>query len=328
MFPEKRVLFLVAETPVHAGSGSELGIVDLPIQRERYTDFPKIEGSSLKGCLREAFSCIEGEIDVGQDKLPIKNLVDELFGPEGEEENYAGSVVVTDARILLFPVKSLKGVFAWVTSPMVLERLARDLSMAGLDSLVQQLGLDKAKDLKDTVPGGSEVTLSQGPGGEVVLEEFCFKVTPNNSTTELAKSLANNIFPEKNTALAFWREKLSKNLVVLSDDNFKGFVKFHTEVITRTKIDPQTGTVAEGALWTEEYLPQDTVLYSILMFTQPRFVEKSKRLQNLTNGKSPVEISRWVADVFCNGLPKVIQVGGNQTIGKGFLRTVIINKEG
>lgn len=44
MFLKFQPFFIIAETPVHAGSGSELGIVDLPIQRERPTAFPKIEG--------------------------------------------------------------------------------------------------------------------------------------------------------------------------------------------------------------------------------------------------------------------------------------------
>lgn len=54
MYRLVRPLFLICETPLHAGSGSDLGIVDLPIQRERHTGFPEIEGSSLKGALREA----------------------------------------------------------------------------------------------------------------------------------------------------------------------------------------------------------------------------------------------------------------------------------
>ena len=34
MFKQAKPLFLIVETPLHAGSGSDLGIVDLPIQRE------------------------------------------------------------------------------------------------------------------------------------------------------------------------------------------------------------------------------------------------------------------------------------------------------
>ena len=54
MYRKANPLFLICQTPLHAGSGSELGVVDLPIQRERHTGFPKIESSSLKGAIREA----------------------------------------------------------------------------------------------------------------------------------------------------------------------------------------------------------------------------------------------------------------------------------
>ena len=60
MFKCKHPLFLQCQTPLHAGSGSEIGLVDLPIQRERHTTFPKIEASSLKGALREAFEMCDG----------------------------------------------------------------------------------------------------------------------------------------------------------------------------------------------------------------------------------------------------------------------------
>ena len=49
MFKLAKMAMIVAHTPIHAGSGSETGIVDLPIQRERHTAYPKIEGSSMKG---------------------------------------------------------------------------------------------------------------------------------------------------------------------------------------------------------------------------------------------------------------------------------------
>ena len=47
-----RLLFLHAQTGLHPGSGTALGAVDLPIQRERYTQWPVIPGSTLKGILR------------------------------------------------------------------------------------------------------------------------------------------------------------------------------------------------------------------------------------------------------------------------------------
>src|SRR5260370_14967537 len=48
-----RLLFLHAQTGLHPGSGTALGTVDLPVQRERHTQWPTIPGSALKGILRD-----------------------------------------------------------------------------------------------------------------------------------------------------------------------------------------------------------------------------------------------------------------------------------
>ena len=48
------LLGLYAQTAMHPGSGTALGAVDLPVQRERHTQWPTIAGSALKGILRDA----------------------------------------------------------------------------------------------------------------------------------------------------------------------------------------------------------------------------------------------------------------------------------
>ena len=58
MFKDIHPFFLVCESALHVGSGHDLGFVDLPIQREKHTGFPKIESSGLKGCIREAFESL------------------------------------------------------------------------------------------------------------------------------------------------------------------------------------------------------------------------------------------------------------------------------
>ncbi|MEN3045275.1 MAG: type III-B CRISPR module RAMP protein Cmr4 [Candidatus Hydrothermales bacterium] len=344
MFKEKRVLFLIAETPVHAGSGSEIGIVDLPIQRERYSDFPKIESSGLKGCIREAFESANKKIELSnqdrkepqysafesanketedkgttvrpKNKIKYKkgnqdketDYVSLLFGPE-EEETHAGAVTITDARILLFPVKSLKGVFAWITCPLVLERFKRDLEMAE----IKNFNFPNFSNLQNTTPRASNLAISS----KIVLEEFTFEVREDEETTKLAEWLADKIFPAT-SSYQFWKEKLKKDLVILGDDDFKQFVKTSTETITRTRIDDVTGTVKSGALWTEEYLPQDTIMYSILMFTQPRV--ESDDQKGIFKRSTPEREAKRVAEFFEKGLPEIIQIGGSQTIGKGFMR--------
>src|SRR5262249_6039747 len=134
--PVARLLFLHAQTALHPGSGTALGTVDLPVQRERHTHWPTIPGSALKGILRDR--CREKARERHDGSRKRANEDDRelvaAFGPgkieAGESNSHAGALSVTDARILAFPVRSLRGVFAWVTCAGVLDRLRRDLKLA------------------------------------------------------------------------------------------------------------------------------------------------------------------------------------------------------
>jgi len=360
MFKKSKLFFIIAETPLHPGSGGEVtGLVDLPIQRERHTNFPKIEASGLKGCIREAFSSVV-ELNTSQKKYSLietektkkllerfptlKNIlqdekgeeikdkkgntlivynqaIDLIFGPEDTEEAHAGALAFTDARILLFPVKSLKGVFTWITCPMVLERFKEDLGLAKIIIEDDSLNVDFST-LVNTLPQQTNISIES----KVVLEEYTFDVKENKETSKIAKYLADKIFP--NDSYKFWREKLEKDLVILSDEDFEQFVTSSTEVITRTRIDDVTGTVdtKRGGLWTEEYLPQDTILYSIAM-TSPVKVEKNEA-KGIFKAETPDKEAKKVLQFFELGISEVIQIGGNQTIGKGIARIQILKQEG
>lgn len=291
MFKDKKIMFIIAESPLHPGSGSDTGIVDLPIQRERYTNYPKIESSSLKGSLREYFYKID------KDKTNI------VFGPE-ESGDYAGCVAFTEAKILFFPVKSLRGVFAWVTCPYVIERFKKDLKCSKIDSNF----LDNINISPLRVNTESKVLLDQNNQKKVTLEEFTFKeVTEDQDVDELAEYFS-DLFQDN-----YRQDKFKKSIVVLSDDDFEYFVTNSTEIITRTKINVYTGTVQTGALWTEEYLPENTIMYSLVMIGEPR-----GKNEDLKESSQVIE--------FLNKIDKeVIQIGGNQTIGKGLCKIILRN---
>lgn len=307
MFQLARPLFLTCETPLHAGSGDALGIVDLPIQRERHTSFPKIEASSLKGALRESF----------EEKLKKDNpQLLKAFGPEetGGDSISAGALGFTDARLLLFPVKSMKGVFAWITCPKVLRQFSSDLKLS--------VGLEVTG--VANISDGSAVPLSNSNslafGGHFVLEEYTFTrdngTAPQIKGAPIADWLSDNLF----IVDSFWHEKAKNDILILSDNDFKDFVNLSTEVITRTKIDNETGTVQRGALFTEEYLPAESVLYSLVL-ASPEFVnEKEKK-----NGTNRSEKADNILKFFTDNLNPVVQLGGNATLGKGLLRTTIVS---
>jgi CRISPR-associated protein Cmr4 len=132
MITDTTTLYLYVETPLHAGVGSGLSSIDLPIQRERTTQYPMIQGSGIKGKLRATAE------DAEKKKTFLQEDIDILFGPSTNTSNaknkttatsndHAGALIAGDARILLFPVRSLNGVFAYTTSYDVLSRFKRDV---------------------------------------------------------------------------------------------------------------------------------------------------------------------------------------------------------
>ena len=113
---------------------------------------------------------------------------------------------------------------------------------------------------------------------------------------------------------------------MLSNNDFRDFVTLSTEVIARIKIDQKTGTVQKGALWYEEYLPSDSILYSLVL-ASPIFQENdnNKGIFQLTEQEQSEnrDESEKVIEFLEDGLPSVIQLGGNATVGKGIVRTKI-----
>src|SRR5712692_6717045 len=111
-----QLTFVHALSSLHAGTGQGVGVIDLPIAREKATGIPFLPGSSLKGSLRA--------------RCNTKECID-VFGPEtsgiATDNNQASAAQFSDQRLLLLPVRSLAGTFAWVTSPYVLRRFVRDL---------------------------------------------------------------------------------------------------------------------------------------------------------------------------------------------------------
>lgn len=292
MFEVAAILYLYVETPLHAGAGSSLGNVDLPIQRERTTQYPMIQGSGIKGPLRSL--------------ARQKQLADweVIFGPEtNNASDFAGALSVGDARILLFPVRSLTDVFVYTTSPDVLARYQRDATRRGPVISMPKLEQVTAPTALLT-PGGSNTH-----GDTLVLEEFSFTSKQSDVLHAIATSLAGQIFPDE-TKDAYWREKLQRSLVLLPADDFRDFTLYATEVVTRVRLDAQTKTVETGALWTEEHLPAETVLYAPLFATAARkdgatlsAREVLARVQSLISSDSAY-----------------LQLGGDETVGHGLVR--------
>ncbi|MCS7219859.1 MAG: type III-B CRISPR module RAMP protein Cmr4 [Anaerolineae bacterium] len=305
MFEASSMMFIYVETPLHAGTGRGLGGVDLPIQRERVTGYPIVQASSLKGRLRAEGRKKSKESPTEEERkqgwLSTAEF-EAIFGPETERASeHAGALSPGDAKILLFPVRSLAGVFAWTTSCDVLARFLRDTEIVGLRP---EWNVPPEPASGEVLIFGTELLARDG----VVLEEFTFSHQQSDEIQEIVQNigkwLAQNALPEGDE-YRYWREALPNRLAILPRDAFRDFTVFSTEVITRVRLEPETKTVAEGALWTEEHLPVDTLLYAPLMATP-------------TRAKNGIQLSgaEVLARVSSLGLTRTV-LGGDETVGRG-----------
>ncbi|MEM3933129.1 MAG: type III-B CRISPR module RAMP protein Cmr4 [Thermoplasmata archaeon] len=286
MYEKNMMVSIYVETPMHPGSGAVINSpVDLPIQRERHTDYPIIQGSTLKGVLR---SCAE---NVGFSEDDVKRI----FGPEKGEEG-AGAIAVTDGKILAFPVRTLAGAFGWVTCPTVLSRFQRDLINAGFEAKWDIP--EVPSDTSAIVPKNSGVKIENF----VYIEDFRLSIDDSKNISNIVDAIQ-LLLPEGDVYKLI-RDKLAKDLIVISDEVFKYLVKYATEITPRIKIDPQTGKAAEGALFYEEYLPADTLMYALILLTKRVKNDDVTKLLNFKN--------------------KVIQIGGNETVGRGFAKIRVV----
>jgi len=360
----KRIIFFKAISPVHMGAGQGLEHIDLPIQREVHTKFPIFYASGIKGAFRQyALEKAYGELignetikeavkeilnllvkaeesqqiverfitlslldkwvegfpekensdeietyknelkidiqgkllkllelkeeDIEEDKidkyltkiveeiLKITKILAHIFG----SQNKRGAITFSDGMILFFPVKSLKGVFAYTTSPLVLERFKQFLK----------------REFPIRRPSQGNIYASENlafQDSKVVLEEFEF-----NQIGNCLDVLENIKIPCE------LENQIKERFAIVDDDTFTYFVENFTEVVTRIKINPETGTVNQGSLWTEEYLPAESVMYSLYFENKPLSEEHLKYLPK--NGE-------------------LINIGGDQTVGKGFVKLHIV----
>jgi len=278
-------------TPLHIGAGQGLGHVDLPIVREAHTNFPYLPGTSLKGALRnleinqvarargERPSQVEERLKSDQKEEDILRLA-KIFGVAGEgaeegKEVGAGKVLFSDAFIVLFPAKSAKGIFSLTTCPYAINRF---FELLGIDQRVKDVPEGKVRVL-NTKDNKNLIN-----NNKLLLEEFVFEAEESEELKKFVELVG-----------TFVGEENKRRIVCVNDTDFKDFVSNYTEVQTHIKIDLNTGTVKEGALWTEEYVPAESVFAFSLVFLEEIDFTPPPTFHlggDITTGKGFVKVQR------------------------------------
>ena len=282
----KQILYLYAETPMHVGTGVGLGAVDMPIQREKHTGYPVVQASGVKGALRDTAELQWRDSDEGN------ALINTIFGSDSNGSNitHAGAMSPSDARILLFPVRALNGVFVWITSPTVLERFKRETGASG------------DLEVPEIAENGTALVSSEAlhNNRQIMIEEFTYSAEVSPLARDWADYFAREALPAANDN--FWKDRLRSHFVILSDNEFRDFVRYSTDIVTRIHIDDVKKTVKDGQLFTQELLPADSLMYSFVHITDSRDgrIDAQEVISNLQKA-----------------IGSRIQIGGDETVGRG-----------
>lgn len=287
---QPRLFHLHALSALHCGTGQSAGVVDLPIARARATQLPIVPGSSLRGVLRQLVTASDPD------------AARTLFGPEsirGDQDAFAGALAIGDAHLLLLPVRCLAGIVSYVTAPFILRRYARDLRRAGISApaLPSEPAPDEALTPADSV---------NRIDGTLVLEDLDLPAREDAppQLQEWADHIAQVVHPDAGDVES--RTDLARRFALLPDDIMGFLSETATEIRSRIALNPDTGTVRTGALWYEENLPAEAVLWGVFALSASNRGDDTRSL-----------------DVFADALPDsdtLLQLGGKAGVGRGLVR--------
>jgi len=285
-----RIFHLNALSALHVGVGQAVGVVDLPIARAKATNLPIVPGSAIKGVLRDEFASTENQKT--------------LFGPEsisGDEAAHASALAFGDAHLLLLPARSMAGVVAFVTCPFVLARYAADMQRAGAKNIPA---------VPESMQGAQtcSATAIKANNTTVILEDLDLEAC--GGADDWASFIAKQLYPGE-AADQNWGKLFKEHFAIISDDDFSFLADTATEIRARIKINDERGVVQRGALWYEENLPAESVLWGVLAAGAARDSSKLNPEQVMAAFEQTI------------GKEKTIQIGGKATVGRGLVRFVL-----
>ncbi|MEM0384246.1 MAG: type III-B CRISPR module RAMP protein Cmr4 [Candidatus Caldarchaeum sp.] len=289
-----------AVSNIHPGVGRTGEIVDLPVQRDNL-GYPIVYSSSIKGALKSIFWNLSEN---------LREQVKILFGPDPDtvdDERFSSAVAVLDANVVVFPVRSLEGVYAYATSPFLLKRLSEILDIANRAN-------EAVKKLIETSIGKDEAIYSDRAANKLAAKDFNNKVVVNEELQVSRRAEAASEVEKLEEFLGIE----SGRLLVLNDDDALYALERSMVRVTRIRIDRSSKTVAEGALWSEECIPRGTVFYTLFLFSRGRDVKQKRFVE-------PVEVKNSFHQLLEKTRRYAI-IGGDETIGRGVIKFEFIQK--
>ena len=296
---KNRAYIIKTKTNLHVGAdGTNFGIVDKEVQRDSISNLPIINGSSLKGAIREHFRdmlATTNELEIDSQK--VKPFVFRtIFGEKQKEldeedtKTYSklpkhGLVKFIDAKLLFLPLRSNIRPFYHTTSISNLKSMVEFLKSFGIS-----IEIDNISDIKRSVVIGDS---------EAIVEDVECKA--HNIDISLIKELFG-----------------VENLAIFTDEDFNEAVS-NLPIIARNKIATNADRT-DGNLWYEEMIPRESILYTILCYYDNLDDDTVDR-----RGRTDRRKFENSYRLFDNKLLKDdIQIGANASIGYGICNFSIL----
>lgn len=313
MYQASGLMFLYSQTPVQTGAGKGAGTIDMPVQRETATGFPMIYASGVRGAIRQELT-----------NLRHLESVRVVFGASlQEEQQQSGSIAFSDAKILLFPINQPNGVFAWITCPLALRRIMDDSGIFAGYAIRQMTKMAVPPDNFITL-GGSIYDQDSLILGDTLL--VCAKKEIKTEGQALLQMVLKELQPLFFAAMPksgawqsvkqkFYAEAAEKSAVVLvADEVFADLVCQYTQIEARICMDNATKTAQRGALWREETLPPDMLMYTVVA-AAPLCLQNSIVPDGLGKGDNAQNVLLWLKNSLTS---QYLQIGSGETMGRGF----------
>lgn len=180
-------------------------------------------------------------------------------------------------------MRSAKGCFAWLTSPLALKRWSR---LSGVE-------LEIPPEIESNKSYFAENFLgekSNNANSSALSEDYVFH---HAGEFDAAARIRDSIKVD-----GLWNDLAISHLALVSDEILSHFAMTACEVAQHVVIDDETGTAKDGLLFNQENVPAETLFYAALQ-------------------------SKTEAALNQLSIPNPIQLGGDATTGLGFCSTSI-----
>ena len=150
------------------------------------------------------------------------------------------------------------------------------------------------------------------------LEAYEYEAAQLPDLSRIGEDLGHKAIPDGN-GYGFFRNKLKKHLVVLSDTDFAFFCEHAMLVEPHVRIDDETGAADPGGLFYTENLPPESILLAPLMASQVRNPQKRRGSNGWLDADAVIGKMHTALD------GALVQIGGEATTGRGLVVTRIVN---